>query len=81
MSRTCAAPLRQGSKGFSGGLWAHRPREEILDRPLATLYALHGAAGVDNFPAWARTSRQGMINGILEKDLVEAISLARGLVG
>jgi len=62
------------------------PREEKLDRPLATLYALHVASGpagagrstsLSEFPKWAEESRQRVINGCLERDLVAAIQLAQ----
>ena len=57
------------------------PREETLDRPLATLYNLHTAVRMADFPSWARHSRQRVVSGDLEGDLREAIQLARALVG
>lgn len=56
------------------------PREETLDRPLATLHTLHVATRTATFPGWARSSRQCVLTGELEADLVNAIALARALV-
>lgn len=53
------------------------PREEKLDRPLATLYSLNVASRISEFPKWAEGSRDRVINGDLERDLIAAIELAR----
>jgi hypothetical protein len=55
------------------------PREEALDRPLATLYGLHVAARRPHFPSWAASSRDRAVDGRLARDLREAIALARSL--
>lgn len=57
------------------------PREKVVDRPLATLHSLAMAAQMTDFPRWARSSRERVIRGDLEKDLMEAIPLARALLG
>ena len=51
------------------------PREEVLDRPLATLHGLHVAARMARFPAWAECCREAVQNGELERDLRAAIAL------
>ena len=56
------------------------PREEVLDRPLATLHTLHVAARMATFPQWAQRSRQRVLAGDFEKDLMAAVALARTLV-
>jgi len=56
------------------------PREEVLDRPLSTLYALTVAARLSTFPHWAEGSLDRVTNGDLERDLREAITLARSLL-
>ena len=55
------------------------PREEILDRPLATLFGLHVAARRPRFPSWAVSSRERVIDGNLARDLKAAITLAQSL--
>jgi hypothetical protein len=52
------------------------PREEKLDRPLAALYSLAVASRMTRLPQWAESSRDRVINGALESDLVEALELA-----
>ncbi len=73
------------SGGAAGAFWdTYGPldrREEILDRPLATLYSLAVATRRSEFPSWAESSRDRVIKGNLEGDLVEAIALARSLCG
>ncbi|HSW11037.1 MAG TPA: hypothetical protein VLK32_09060 [Bacillota bacterium] len=56
-------------------------REETLDRPLATLYTLQTASRMTEFPKWAESSRDRVVNGDLERDLMKAIELARSLLG
>jgi hypothetical protein len=56
------------------------PREEILDRPLATLYGLHVAARRPHFPSWAESSRDRAVDGRLKRDLQEGVALARSLI-
>jgi hypothetical protein len=53
-------------------------REEILDRPLSTLVALVTAARLSTFPRWARSSRDHVLCGGLERDLLAALELVRG---
>ena len=59
------------------------PHEETLDQPLATLYNLHIASRMLKFPRWAQSSRQRVLTGDLERDLmaardlIAAIALAR----
>ncbi len=55
------------------------PREVLLDRPLATLFNLHEAARLPEFPRWAEESRQRVLDGELESDLAAAIEVARAL--
>jgi hypothetical protein len=55
------------------------PCEQVLDRPLAALYGLVAASRLPKFPHWAKESRDGVINGDLERDLIEAIELAQTL--
>jgi hypothetical protein len=55
------------------------PREVLLDRPLATLFNLHEAACLPEFPRWAEESRQRVLNGELERDLAAAIEVAHTL--
>lgn len=54
-------------------------REEILDRPLATLVALVTAAHMPRFPRWAAPSLEHVLRGDLERDLRAAIELAAQL--
>ena len=54
-------------------------REGKLDRPLATLWTLNAASRLTKFPKWAEASRDSVVEGDLERDLVEAIELARSL--
>jgi hypothetical protein len=54
-------------------------REEIIDRPLSTLFSLVTATRMPEFPAWAEGSRQQTIGGDLERNLRVAVELARGL--
>lgn len=51
------------------------PREQALDRPLATLYALVSAARMATFPMWAEESRQTVLNGNFRTDLLLAVDL------
>lgn len=53
-------------------------REEILDRPLAALVALVTAARLSTFPRWALSSRDHVLCGGLERDLMAALELVRG---
>ncbi len=55
------------------------PREEQLDRPLATLYSLHQAARMPRFPRWAEGEREQVANGELQRELARAVEVARGL--
>lgn len=55
-------------------------REQILDRPLATLFALVTATLLPEFPSWARASRERVIRGELERDITEATKLAGDLL-
>jgi len=55
-------------------------REQILDRPLATLYNLYTAARMADFPSWAEHSRERVMTGALERDLREAIALSGALL-
>lgn len=55
-------------------------REEVLDRPLAALYALLAASRLHLFPAWAASSREQVHTGALERDLAAAVALASALV-
>jgi hypothetical protein len=54
-------------------------REEVLDRPLATLYGLHAAARLPHFPRWAASSRDRAVDGGLARDLHTAVDLAQSL--
>ena len=56
------------------------PREQTLDRPLATLHNLHTALRMADFPSWARHSRERVISGDLERDLREAVALSGALL-
>ncbi len=62
---------------FGEAYGAVDPREAALDRPLATLYGLHVAARRDVFPRWAEAARKRAIDGSLERDLGEAVTLVR----
>ena len=53
-------------------------REEKLDRPLATLHNLVMAARLPGWPQWADSSRERVLSGALERDLVAALALAPG---
>jgi hypothetical protein len=53
------------------------PRESVIDRPLSTLIALFTATRRPDFPAWAEGSLRRAKNGNLERDLREAIAVAR----
>jgi hypothetical protein len=53
-------------------------REEILDRPLATLVALVTASRMPTFPRWASASREQVLRGGLERDLLAAMEWVRG---
>jgi hypothetical protein len=55
------------------------PREEIIDRPLSTLFSLVTATRMPGFPEWSEGSRQQAIGGDLERNLRVAVELARGL--
>lgn len=57
---------------------APNAREQTLDRPLATLVDLVIATRLPEFPVWARGSRECVVRGELERDLVEAIELTGG---
>jgi hypothetical protein len=54
-------------------------REAELDRPLADLYTFYVASRMSKFPKWAQDSRERVINGDLEKDLISAIEVALSL--
>jgi hypothetical protein len=73
------------SGGAVGAFWDSYgpvdPRERILDRPLATLYGLAMGTRRSEFPRWAESSRERVIDGGLERDLIEAVTLARALCG
>lgn len=78
---------RNATGGLAGGavdaFWAVYgpvdPREEVLDRPLATLYGLHVAARMPHFPGWAESSRDRVLDGSLARDLRAAITLSESL--
>jgi hypothetical protein len=53
------------------------PREEVPDRPTASLYGLIVAARMPAFPRWAESCLDRVIGGGLEQDLSEAIDLAQ----
>ncbi len=55
------------------------PREPVIDRPLSTLIALFTAIRRPDFPTWAEGSLRRATNGDLERDLGEAIAVARTL--
>ena len=52
------------------------PREQVLDQPLAHLYALTIASQMPKIPSWAEESRTRLVNGTLKKDLLAAIELS-----
>ena len=80
--RNVVGSLSGGAPGaFRDAYGAIDPLEETLDRPLATLHNLAMAARMAELPKWARASRERVVRGDLERDLLEAILLARALLG
>lgn len=67
------------SKAFRDAYGPTDPREETLDRPLATLHGLVVGARMPTFPRWAEDCRDRVISGDLKRDLAEAIGLAQSL--
>ena len=55
------------------------PHEPVIDRPLSTLFALFTATWRPDFPTWAEGSLRRALDGDLERDLIEAIAVARTL--
>jgi hypothetical protein len=82
-----ASDCRNATGGLAGeavpAFWAVYgevdSREEILDRPLATLYGLHVAAHMPHFPRWAASSRDRAVDGNLARDLRASVALAESL--
>ncbi|HHW08487.1 MAG TPA: hypothetical protein GXX29_00775 [Firmicutes bacterium] len=56
------------------------PREEVIDRPLSTVYSLVVAARLPRFPAWAQESLEAVTSGRLGQALEEAVLLAEEII-
>ncbi len=56
------------------------PREQLLDRPLSTLYGLYEAARMAKFPPWAEGCREQAASGELEREIEAAVDVAQRLL-
>lgn len=70
----------RAADAFRAGYGPVDPREKIIDRPLAVLYALSVAVRLPRFPTWARGERECVESGGLLRSLEEAIEVAETLV-